>query len=201
MTQRQGTVGILVVDDSEDFLGVACAWIESQPGLQLVGTAANGSEAIDAVARFAPDLVIMDAFMPLMDGFAATRAIKSRTPAPWIVMVSVHEGSTIEHEAWAAGADAFLVKSNFAEQVLEVVQGLREGTTVRREAPAPRPARRPEDALLEHRAFDSESMSESMTARAVRLVRDFLGSRAGARAPLSTRPRTRMEAQRPVVID
>ena len=122
-----GRRGVLVVDDSEEYLAVVCSWIESQPGLTLVGTARNGAEALEAVFRLAPDLVIIDSFMPVMDGFAATREIKTRPSAPAVVMVSVHDGSGIEHEAWAAGADAFVVKANLAVQLPSVLQGLGRG--------------------------------------------------------------------------
>ena len=143
MQSAGGRRGVLVVDDSEEFLAVACSWIESQPGLALVGTARNGAEALEAVSRLAPELVIIDSFMPVMDGFAATRAIKTRPGAPAVVMVSVHDGSGIEHEAWAAGADAFVVKANLAVQLPAVLQGLgRDAETSGRPArPAPRSKR------------------------------------------------------------
>jgi CheY-like chemotaxis protein len=95
----------------------------------LAGTARDGAAALEAVVRLAPDLVIIDAFMPVMDGFAATRHLKSSPIAPWIVMVSVHEGSTIENEAWAAGADAFVAKSNLATQMPSIIRALSDRTT------------------------------------------------------------------------
>jgi DNA-binding NarL/FixJ family response regulator len=167
MADRIPRTGVLVVDDSEDFLTVACSWIESQPSLTLVGTARNGAEAQSAVDRLAPDLVIMDAFMPVVDGFAATRAIKARRAAPWVVMVSVHEGTTMEHEAWAAGADAFVAKANLADRLPDAIRDLRGGQATRLPTAAHPPARRPEDAPIEHRAVDARSLS----ARLVELVR------------------------------
>lgn len=179
MIDRIQRTGVLVVDDSDEFLAVACSWIESQPSLSLVGTARNGAEAQEAVARLAPDLVIIDAFMPVMDGFAATRAIKTRRASPWVVMVSVHEGSTMEHEAWAAGADAFVAKSNLADRMPAAIQSLRGGGAVGRPASVRPPAQRPEDAPIERRAVDSRSTQE----RILRLVRDVfrLASDAAAR--------------------
>ena len=139
--------GVLVVDDSEEYLAVVCSWIDSQPGLTLVGTARNGAEALEAVSRLAPDLVIIDSFMPVMDGFAATRAIKTRPCAPTVVMVSIHDGSGIEHEAWAAGADAFVVKANLAVQLPSVLQGLSPGPESSSRPARPAPHSKPEGTI------------------------------------------------------
>ena len=172
MIDGRGRVSVLVVDDSEEFLAAACSWIESQPLLSLVGTARNGAEGRDAVARLSPDLVVMDAFMPVMDGFAATRAIKKQRVAPWVVMVSVHEGTTMEQEAWAAGADAFVVKSSLADRMPATIRSLRRGETRPRPAPTKPPGWLPEEAPIEQRALDPRSMSE----RVMGAVREFLVS-------------------------
>jgi CheY-like chemotaxis protein len=157
MIDRPRPIGVLVVDDSEEFLAVACSWIETRPSLSLAGTARDGAEALELVAQLAPDLVVIDAFMPIMDGFAATRAIKARRGSPWVVMVSVHEGTTIEHEAWAAGADAFVAKANLALRLPSVIDGLRDGGSERPRAaePARSPVHRPDDAPVEQRAVDT----------------------------------------------
>ena len=157
MTDRPEPVSVLVVDDSEEFLAVACAWIESRPSLSLVGTARNGAEAQEMVTRLAPGLVIIDAFMPVMDGFAATRAIKARPGPPWVVMVSVHEGTTIEQEAWAAGAEAFVAKASLASRMPSIIEGLGDGrrAPTRAAERARAPVRRPDEAPIEQRAIDA----------------------------------------------
>ena len=118
------TISVLVVDDSQDFLAAACAWISAQPNLVLLGTATNGADAVDASTRFRPDLVLIDAFMPVLDGFEATRRMKLSPDAPVVLLLSVHTGSAMEREARAAGADAFVPKSEFASGVTEAVRHL-----------------------------------------------------------------------------
>ena len=86
---------VLVVDDSSDFLGVVCAWIDSRPGLELAASARNGREAIDAVEQTHPDVVLMDTLMPEMDGFDATRRIKAGSGAPWIAVLTLHDSSAM----------------------------------------------------------------------------------------------------------
>lgn len=112
-------IRVLLVDDSEEFVRAAGLWIESQPSLLLVASARNGEEAIEAVGAVAPDLVLIDAFMPVLSGFEATRRIKARAGAPLVLILSVHEGSAMEQEAWAAGADGFIPKPELATRLLE----------------------------------------------------------------------------------
>ena len=116
-TTQKLPVTVMIVDDSPEFLAAACAWVATYPGMRLIGTARNGEDAVAAVEQSSPDLVLMDAFMPRMDGFEATRATKSRPRAPIVVILSLSEGAAIEREAWAAGADGFLAKREFAAKL------------------------------------------------------------------------------------
>ena len=123
-TKRDGAAHVLVVDDSPTFLAAAAAWVQSQPSMRLVGTVSSGSDAVTAVTRLAPDLVLMDVFMPEMDGFEATREIKSLPGAPIVILLSVSDDSAVEDEARAAGADRFLPKPEFASQLPGLIREL-----------------------------------------------------------------------------
>lgn len=127
VTDRPTPITILAVDDSPEFLAAVRAWIESQPGLALAGTAENGQLALDANARLTPDLILMDGFMPVLDGFEATRRLKTEPGAPPVVILSVHEGETVEKEAWVAGADRFVSKAHFARDLPAVIRELIDG--------------------------------------------------------------------------
>lgn len=121
-TTRLDPLTVLLVDSRPDFLAAASSWIERHHAMCLVGTAKDGVEAVAAVARLAPEVVLIDAFMPRMDGFRATREIKQRAGAPFIVILSVSDGRTMEREARAAGADAFLTKTEFASGLDPLMQ-------------------------------------------------------------------------------
>ena len=123
-TSLKVPVRILVVDDSEEFLAAASAWIESDRSLRLVGTACDGEEAIAAAASTSPDLVLMDAFMPRMDGFEATRSLKSRPDAPLVIILSLSDGAEMEREARRAGADGFLAKFHFEARLVGLLHDL-----------------------------------------------------------------------------
>jgi CheY-like chemotaxis protein len=94
------------------------------PPLQVVGEAANGQEAVRLVAERQPDVVLMDALMPVMDGIAATRAIKTKWPLVRVVMLTMYADR--EAEAHAAGVDVFLVKGVPVESLLKALSATTE---------------------------------------------------------------------------
>ena len=109
---------VLVADDSDGFREVARSWIATQPHLRLAGEARSGREAIDAVEA-APagniDLVLMDAAMPGVDGFEATRHIKATPGAPAVVVLTFHDGAVARTKALEAGADGFVSKPDMTD--------------------------------------------------------------------------------------
>ena len=87
--------------------------------IEVVGEAADGQGALEVVAECRPDVVLMDARMPVMDGIQATSAIKHRWPLIRVVVLTVH--SQCRQEALAAGADEFVTKGCPVEELLAAV--------------------------------------------------------------------------------
>ena len=165
-------IRVLIVDDSRDFLDAVSDWIERQPGMEVVGTAANGADALDATESSRPDLVLMDAFMPFVDGFEATRRLKAVAGAPWVVILSVHHGAAIEREAWAAGADAFLPKGELSDHLPALVERLTSGAD-RDEPLQPRPGRIGRDASTSREAKNPDAPIERRRSNLQALARLF----------------------------
>ena len=117
-------IRVLLVDDNDDFLEGVSAWLTSGPGLELVGVARTGREALEKVELLHPDLVLMDVAMPEINGFEATRRIKSTPGAPPVVLLTFHESETARVEAWAAGADGFVPKTKVTEELMNVIRNL-----------------------------------------------------------------------------
>lgn len=111
------SLGVLVVDESEAFLASVRHWIGSRPDLELVGTARNAAGALVAAADLGPDLVIVEAVLPGVDGFRLARALKSTENAPLVVIVTFHASAAARDEALAAGADGFLAKAEFSDEL------------------------------------------------------------------------------------
>ncbi len=112
-----GSLGVLVVDESEAFLASVRHWIGSRSDLHLLGTACNAAAALVASADLGPDLMIVEAVLPGMDGFRLTRALKSTANAPRVVIVTFHANAAAREEAFAAGADGFLSKPEFSDEL------------------------------------------------------------------------------------
>lgn len=91
--------------------------------IQVVGEAANGEEAVRLTAELQPDAVVMDLEMPVMDGYEATRRIKSETPSVRVIILSVHAGPQERSRARAVGADCFVVKGEDYEVLVEAIHG------------------------------------------------------------------------------
>lgn len=102
---------ILVVDDSGFFRRRVSEIIEQDSGLQVIGTANNGKEAVAKVAELKPDVVTMDIEMPVMNGIEAVRQIMVANPVPILMFSSLtHDGAKATLEALDAGALDFLPK-------------------------------------------------------------------------------------------
>ncbi|MBB3101817.1 protein-glutamate methylesterase/protein-glutamine glutaminase [Azomonas macrocytogenes] len=106
------SVKVLVVDDSGFFRRRLTEIFSSDAGLEVVGTASNGREAIEQALLLKPDVITMDYEMPLMDGISAVRQIMQRCPTPVLMFSSLTcEGARVTLDALDAGAVDYLPKS------------------------------------------------------------------------------------------
>jgi DNA-binding NarL/FixJ family response regulator len=128
-----GSFRVLVVDESEAFLASTRHWVESRTDLHLVGTARSGWAALEAAAELCPDLVIVEAVLPGIDGFRVTRALKERANSPLVVIVTFYASAAARDEAYAAGADGFLAKGDFSDEFEAFLEAWRIGPPGRRE--------------------------------------------------------------------
>jgi DNA-binding NarL/FixJ family response regulator len=110
---------VLIADDCPHSRDGLHALLVTQPEVEIVGEAADGQEAVRAVEECRPDVVLMDARMPVMDGLQATRLIKDRWPAVKVIVLTMYR--SYQAGALAAGADAFLLKGFPAEELLEAI--------------------------------------------------------------------------------
>lgn len=102
---------VLVVDDSGFFLRRLCEIFDSDPLIEVVGTARNGEQALEKIKDLKPDVVTMDIEMPVMDGITATRHIMASQPMPILMFSSLTtEGAQATLDALDAGAMDFLPK-------------------------------------------------------------------------------------------
>jgi DNA-binding NarL/FixJ family response regulator len=107
---------VLIADDSAHTRDGLRALLATWPELLVVGEAADGQEALEHIAQLQPDVVLMDLYMPVLDGVQATRLIKERWPAISVVVLTMNASE--QAAALAAGADAFLIKGSSPERLL-----------------------------------------------------------------------------------
>ncbi len=115
------TIGVMVVDDQAAFRRAARAVINATAGFQPVADAVSGSEALRNADQEHPDLVLMDVYMPEMDGFAAARRLAEAHPETVIVLISIEDVEDLATEVIACGAVAFLHKRDLRPATLRAL--------------------------------------------------------------------------------
>jgi len=126
MTGRKMTTRILLVDDSEPVRWDLCTVLALSGDFEIVGEAANGLEAMRLTESLQPDVVLMDLEMPVMNGYEATRLIKTLCPSCRIIALTVHGYSEARQKAIQAGVDAFIVKGAPVESIVQSILNKKE---------------------------------------------------------------------------
>jgi DNA-binding NarL/FixJ family response regulator len=115
---------ILIADDHEVVRRGLRSLIASRPTWQVCAEAANGGDAVEKAAALRPDVVLIDAMMPLMDGLAATRAIRERSAATEVCVFTMHDTDELISDALACGARGFVLKSDPSRYLLAAIEAL-----------------------------------------------------------------------------
>ncbi|MDG4859823.1 response regulator transcription factor [Streptomyces sp. T-3] len=97
------------------------------PGIEVVGSAGDGNEAVQLVAELAPDVVLMDLRMPRCDGVAATRRIRSEHPGTQVVVLTTYADDDSLFPALQAGARGYLTKDAGGDEIVRAVQAVMSG--------------------------------------------------------------------------
>ncbi len=123
-------VRVVVVDDHQIVREGLSSLLGALDGLEVVGTAADGRDAIHVVGETDPDVVVMDIQMPLLDGIEATRIITGRQPQVRVVMLTMNEDDDTVLAAIRAGASGYLLKGSGAEEVQTAIRAAAAGGMV-----------------------------------------------------------------------
>ena len=114
---------ILVVDDVSAWRVQVRKILENQPELQIVAEACNGLQAIQRSSELNPSLVLLDIGMPVLNGIEAAKKIQRISPQSKIVFLTQESDSDIRSEALDSGAQAYVLKSNAASELLPTIRG------------------------------------------------------------------------------
>lgn len=118
---------ILLVDDHRIVRDGISLLISREPDMEVVGSAANGEEAIALFRQLKPDVTLMDLQMPGVNGVDAIRAIRQDAPDVRIVVLTMYQGDEDIHRALQAGATAYLLKDALSDDLIRVIHDVHAG--------------------------------------------------------------------------
>ncbi|MFG3438774.1 response regulator [Nonomuraea sp. NPDC047897] len=124
------TVRIVIADDEDLVRAGLRVILDTEPGLTVVGEAADGAEVVPVVRRERPDIVLMDVRMPALDGIQATRRLVAMTEPPKVLVVTTFENDDHVYDALRAGADGFLLKRTRPDELVRAVKLVAAGETL-----------------------------------------------------------------------
>ena len=117
---------LLIADDHEVVRRGIRALLETEPGWTVCGEATNGREAIELAISSTPDVAILDVSMPELNGFEAARQIRKALPQCEVLILTMHESEQVLHDALAAGARGYVLKTDAGRTLVAAVDALRQ---------------------------------------------------------------------------
>ncbi|MGB0387615.1 MAG: response regulator [Ardenticatenaceae bacterium] len=127
MSDKTDTISVLIVDDHPIVRQGLYQLLEIQDGIEVVGEAASGKEAIKLVAELLPDVVLMDLIMSEMGGVQATREVRKISPHTQVVVLTSYHEDALIFPAVKAGALSYLLKSSLPEEVVDAIRAAARG--------------------------------------------------------------------------
>lgn len=103
--------------------------LQRSKDIEVVCEACDGREALDCVNRLHPDVLVMDIWMPVLDGLASTKMIRDMSVDTRVLLISLNLGEYITMKAREAGAHGFLPKDNIAELLVPAIEAIHRGET------------------------------------------------------------------------
>ena len=156
-----------VVDDQRLFTKGLSGLLEMLPGVEVVGVAYDGEEAVVLCREEEPDVVLMDISMPKMDGISATREIKDLLPQTAVVILTGHEDDEHVFEGIKAGAQGYLLKDSEPEDLSRAIHTVYAGNTI----VAPDLAQKMLNTFEGGRPGESARLAPPLTERELEVIR------------------------------
>ncbi|MEM9136747.1 MAG: response regulator transcription factor [Cyanobacteria bacterium P01_F01_bin.42] len=122
-------IQVVLVDDQSLVREGLKSLLEAQPDIRIVAEADNGQKALEVIKQVAPDVVLMDVRMPVMDGVAATQAIAEQFPQIKVLILTTFDDEAFVGDAVRAGAKGYLLKDTPSTELAEAIRMLHKGYT------------------------------------------------------------------------
>lgn len=128
-TERRTEWNVVLADDHSILLDGLANLVGRQDGLNVVGTASNGRQALDLVLDGPVDLLITDHSMPDMNGHALVREVRRQRPDVVVIVLTMHEELHLYKEMKEAGAQGYVLKKDSHSELIAAIDAVRAGTT------------------------------------------------------------------------
>ncbi len=122
-------IRLLIADDHALLRQALRVLLEAQEGLEVIGEATNGRDAVEGAERLMPDVVLMDMVMPGLNGIEATRQIVKRAPGVRVLILTAYLEDERLLQSLRAGAAGYVVKNSDMEELLLAIQSVHRGNT------------------------------------------------------------------------
>lgn len=172
-------IGVLIVDDHAVVREGLRSYLELQDGIEVVGEAGDGREAIACAGALEPDIILMDLVMPVVDGISAMRTIRSSVPTARVIVLSSFLDEDSLLPAIQAGASGFLLKNVAPSELVRAINAAHRGEAIIDPAVAAR--------LLATLAGDAQRapvQAQRLTAREQDVLELIVGGRSNKRIAL-----------------
>ena len=118
---------VLVVDDCEPFRRFVCSTLEKKPGLQVVGEASDGLEAVQKTEELQPDLIVLDIGLPTLNGIEVARRVRKLRPECKMLFMSQESSADVAQETFRLGAMGYVVKSHAGSELFVALEEVCQG--------------------------------------------------------------------------
>lgn len=170
-----GNVRVLLADDHPVVRGGLVALIDTLPGMEVVGQAGDGQQAVRETALLRPDVVVMDLRMPVLDGVAATRRIVRDYPGVAVLVLTMFDEDALIADALSAGARGYLLKGAEQDEIERAIRAVASGEAIFSRTIAaqvlrrisPEPARRPLPGLTPRELEVTELLAAGLANAAI----------------------------------
>jgi DNA-binding NarL/FixJ family response regulator len=170
-------IRVLIAEDQQVIRRAFATMLGLEPDIKVVAQAADGSEAIQLARQWRPDIILMDLQMPRVGGIAAMKTILLEVPGVQVIVLTTFDTDELVFEAISAGAQAYLLKDESEETILDTIRAVRRGESrisanIARKVFNEFRRARPEGlSPTSHREQDGEELSEK-EERVLRLIAD-----------------------------
>jgi DNA-binding NarL/FixJ family response regulator len=171
------TITIFLADDHAVVRAGLRALLEAQPGLKVIGDAADGRDALRQISQLCPDVAILDIAMPQLNGIEAARQILEVCPATQVIILSMHGTGGHIAQALQAGARGYLLKASAGSEVVSAVRAVHNGHRYLSQKILDRVI---EDYLNHNRTGQARSPLERLTPREREILQLVVESKTSA---------------------